>query len=213
MFMGDQWGATEPFLFFCDFKGDLGEAVRKGRKAEFAEWHAQAGDDIPDPLAKATKDAAVLDWNALTRSPHKERLALTRALLKARREHIAPLLPAMIGAGEARLENGMLQAQWRANDKALMLLANLFDTAKPRPAKLNWGEPVWGGGPPQQLPPWSVYAAIASSPSFRGASAASEPGIQKRAQSTHLDSGPAPEPVIGPRFARTRWARPGMTGN
>jgi len=26
-----------------------------------------------------------------------------------------------------------------------------------------------------------------------------------------LDSGPGAEPVIGPRFARTRWRRPGMT--
>ncbi len=160
MFMGDEWGATEPFLFFCDFKGDLGEAVRNGRKAEFADWHAQAGDGIPDPLAKETKDAAVLDWSARERSPHKERLALTRALLKARREHIAPLLPAMIGAGEASLENGLLRAHWRAGDKTLMLLANLSDTARPRPATLDWGESVWGNRPPQELPPWSVYAAI-----------------------------------------------------
>ena len=49
-------------------------------------------------------------------------------------------------------------------------------------------------------------------PSFRGASEASEPGIQKQTPSKHLDSGPAPEPVIGPaREGRTRWARPGMT--
>ena len=160
MFMGDEWGATEPFLFFCDFKGDLGEAVRKGRKAEFADWHAQAGDGIPDPLAKETKDAAVLDWAARERSPHKERLALTRALLKTRDKHIAPLLPAMIGAGEASLENGLLRAHWRSGDETLMLLANLSDTAKARPAALDWAEPVWGDCPAQSLPPWSVYAAI-----------------------------------------------------
>ena len=46
------------------------------------------------------------------------------ACCKARREHIAPLLPAMIGAGEASLENGVLRAQWRAGGKTLMLLAN-----------------------------------------------------------------------------------------
>ncbi len=163
MFMGDEWGATEPFLFFCDFHGELGEAVRNGRKAEYADWHAQAGDGIPDPLAKETKDAAVLDWNALTKSPHKERLAVVRALLKVRHEHIAPLMPAMIGAGEASLENGLLQARWQSGGKPLMLLANLSDTAKPRPAALNWAERVWGGEPPQPLPPWSVYAAIGGS--------------------------------------------------
>ena len=159
MFMGEEWGATEPFQFFCDFKGDLGEAVRKGRKAEFADWHAQAGDGIPDPLAPETKNAAVLDWTALAEPVHAKRLALTRALLKVRREHIAPLLPAMIGEGAAKLERGLLTARWQAGDKTLMLLANLSDAAKPQPDPLNWGEPIWGDGPPQQLPPWSVYAA------------------------------------------------------
>ena len=47
--------------------------------------------------------------------------------------------------------------------------------------------------------------------SFRGASAAGEPGIQKQTPCMHLDSGSGAEPVIGPRFARTRWHRPGMT--
>src|SRR4051812_7046078 len=48
--------------------------------------------------------------------------------------------------------------------------------------------------------------------SFRGASKACEPGIQQHPLNSHLDSGPAPEPVIGPAQAgRTRWARPGMT--
>ncbi|MEJ2623599.1 MAG: malto-oligosyltrehalose trehalohydrolase [Pseudolabrys sp.] len=162
MFMGDEWGATEPFRFFCDFKGDLGEAVRKGRKAEYAEWHATAGDGIPDPLAKETKDSAVLGWDALTRSPYKERLALVRALLKARREHIEPLLPAMIGAGEASLRAGLLTARWQAGGKALMLLANLSDSLRPKPDALDWGLPIWGDTPPPELPPWSVYAAVES---------------------------------------------------
>ncbi|HZD88636.1 MAG TPA: malto-oligosyltrehalose trehalohydrolase [Pseudolabrys sp.] len=160
MFMGDEWGATEPFRFFCDFKGELGEAVRKGRKAEFAEWHAQAGGDIPDPLAEATKNAAVLDWKALTQSPHKERLAEVRALLQVRQNHIAPLLPAMAGAGEADLRAGVLTARWPSDARTLMLLANLSDTPKPQPDGLAWGDPIWGGKPPDELPPWSVYAAI-----------------------------------------------------
>ena len=46
--------------------------------------------------------------------------------------------------------------------------------------------------------------------SFRGARER-EPGIQSHVQSLYLDSGLAAEPVIGPRFARTRWRRPGMT--
>ena len=29
LFMGEEWGAREPFLFFCDFEGDLAKAVRE----------------------------------------------------------------------------------------------------------------------------------------------------------------------------------------
>ena len=36
LFMGEEWGCQQPFLFFCDFEGELGEAVRKGRREEFA---------------------------------------------------------------------------------------------------------------------------------------------------------------------------------
>ena len=47
--------------------------------------------------------------------------------------------------------------------------------------------------------------------SFRGTREASEPGIQRHVRRLFLDSGPGAEPVIGPRFARTRWRRRGMT--
>ena len=54
MFMGEEWGATTPFPFFCDFKGDLADAVRTGRRREFAEAYEMFGDDVPDPLALST---------------------------------------------------------------------------------------------------------------------------------------------------------------
>lgn len=159
LFMGEEWGAIEPFPFFCDFKGELAEAVRNGRKKEFAAAYAKHGGNIPDPLAAETRDAAVLDWNALAKQPHAERLALTRALLAARRHHVVPLLPAMTGAGEAACDAGILCARWPAGDQALLLLANLTDAAQPCP-DISWGDPIWGGALPRHLPPWSVHAAI-----------------------------------------------------
>ncbi len=36
LFMGEEWGTKRPFPFFCDFPGELGELVRKGRREEFA---------------------------------------------------------------------------------------------------------------------------------------------------------------------------------
>src|SRR5215208_4701755 len=80
MFMAEEWGSTQPFPFFCDFSGDLGEAVRRGRKAEFKEAYARLGGDWPDPLAQETFRSAVLDWSAREREPHRRRLDLVRRL-------------------------------------------------------------------------------------------------------------------------------------
>ena len=64
LFMGEEWGATQPFPFFCDFPEPLASAIRKGRRAEFKAAYAELGDDIPDPLAEETFHSAVLDWDA-----------------------------------------------------------------------------------------------------------------------------------------------------
>ena len=160
LFMGDEWGATEPFPFFCDFKGELADAVRNGRRREFAEAYAKhGGTDIPDPLAQATRDLAVLDWTAIDVSPHRERFALTRALLAVRREHIVPLIPQMRGGAEAGIDDGVLVAEWSADGKHLQIVANLSGTPKPRP-DLSWGMPIWGEVPPEILRRWTVYAAL-----------------------------------------------------
>jgi maltooligosyltrehalose trehalohydrolase len=161
MFMGDEWGAHEPFPFFCDFEGDLAEAVRQGRRREFAEAYALRGEEIPDPLAPETREAAVLDWDARTAGAHARRLALTRALLAARSKWVVPLVASMVTPGKVRFEAGLLAARWAAGRYDLVLLANLSDSACLKPANA-WGKPVWGGAPPNELPPWSVYAAIES---------------------------------------------------
>jgi len=160
LFMGEEWGAAEPFPFFCDFKGELADAVRNGRKREFADAYAKHGGEIPDPLLKSTRDLAVLDWEALNSPEHADKLAATRALLAARKQFIAPLLPAMTGAGDVTFEAGLLVARWPAADKVLMILANLSDAPVTQPPGSAWGNPIWGGEPPEELPPWSVYASI-----------------------------------------------------
>jgi len=65
----------------------------------------------------------------------------------------------MKGGADAHIEDDVLMAQWRAGEKRLQVLANLSGTAKPRPA-LGWGTPIWGDQPPQDLPAWSVFAAV-----------------------------------------------------
>jgi len=161
MFMGEEWGANEPFPFFCDFKGDLADAVRAGRKKEFAEAYARHGAEIPDPLSADTRASAVLDWNATEKLEHAERLALTRALLAVRKSAVMPLAISMQAGGEASFKDNILLARWRAGPTALQLLANLRGTPTQRPT-LGWGVPIWGGNPPPTLPPWTVYASVGS---------------------------------------------------
>ena len=55
LFMGEEFGAETPFLFFCDFEKDLAAAVTAGRRNEFARF-VQFSDPaererIPDPNA------------------------------------------------------------------------------------------------------------------------------------------------------------------
>ena len=101
LFMGEEWGSKTPFPFFCDFKGDLANAVRKGRRHEYAWAYAKYGDEVPDPLDAATFDSAVIDWDARNTGPGRTRLRLVRDLLAVRRREIAPRL-AGAGFGEAK---------------------------------------------------------------------------------------------------------------
>jgi maltooligosyltrehalose trehalohydrolase len=156
LFMGEEWGSKVPFPFFCDFKGGLAEAVRKGRRAEYAWAYEKFGDDVPDPLSEATFRSAVLDWDSTT-GGGRERLALVRELLSVRRRHIMPRL-AEASFGEAQAAgHGLLTADWRMGDGArLSLLANVSDEPFARATDQARGNLIWGQEPGQLMNPWSV---------------------------------------------------------
>jgi maltooligosyltrehalose trehalohydrolase len=159
LFMGEEWGSHQPFPFFCDFHGDLAQAVRKGRREEFRVAYESMGDKIPDPLAEETFRSAILDWDACATPAGQQRLALVRDLLMTRREMIAPRL-AGAAFGSAQWDEDVLTADWRMGDgKRLLLLANLSDV-KSRASRRSAGAPIWGGTPAESLPPWRVFWSI-----------------------------------------------------
>ncbi len=84
IFMGEEYGETRPFPFFCSF-GDtkLAEAVRRGRRAEFPEMN---DSDFPDPLAEATFQNAKLAWDWPDGSSQSGMRRLYGALIAARRQ-------------------------------------------------------------------------------------------------------------------------------
>jgi len=118
LYMGEEWGETARFYFFCDFHDELAEAVRKGRRNEFRKFarfaDAKVRQEIPDPNARETFAASQLDWSKRDAPDHRRRLDLVQRLLKLRQDRIAPILQEIgpnagetLGAG-----GGFLQVRW-----------------------------------------------------------------------------------------------------
>lgn len=159
LFMGEELGAAEPFLFFADFEGDLADAVRQGRRAEFARFpefsDPEKRERIPDPVAEPTFQSCKLRWDAADPAV----LDWYRRILATRREEILPLLPRITRGGTARmLADGAVEVQWQAAEARLHLQANLsartvsgFSDSGARTIWQEGGRLAEGA-----LPPWSV---------------------------------------------------------
>jgi maltooligosyltrehalose trehalohydrolase len=157
LFMGEEWGSHAPFPFFCDFDGELAEAVRNGRRKEFAGAYAKYGKEIPDPLAISTVQSAVLDWTSLDREPSRNRLALIRDLLAIRKREVIPRLCGS-SFGEAKAsESGLLSANWQMADGARLRLAANLSPHEIGHDIATAGIAIWGGSASGKMPPWSVF--------------------------------------------------------
>lgn len=85
VFMGEEWRASTPFQFFSDFEEEwLAEAVRTGRRAEFAA-HGWGEQDVPDPQSALTRLASTLRWAELGLPEHAEMMSHYRSLIAIRR--------------------------------------------------------------------------------------------------------------------------------
>ncbi|MDB5297679.1 MAG: treZ [Phycisphaerales bacterium] len=85
LFMGEEYAESRPFPFFCSFAGpELVEAVRQGRRREFADF-IDATHTIPDPAAADTFRSAKLTWAWPEGTDHAGVRHLYQDLLAARR--------------------------------------------------------------------------------------------------------------------------------
>ena len=144
LFMGEEEGSETPFLFFTDFHDDLADAVREGRRREFAKFDAFADAEararIPDPNAPATFEASRARPGpdaAAWRSLYAELLAL-------RHERIMPHLAGATAIGAQAIGEAAVVARWRlGNGTTLGVAIDLADT----PATLPGGtEPFFVEG-------------------------------------------------------------------
>ena len=165
LFMGQEWGAATPFLFFADFGPELTQQVTEGRRREFAAFPAFATPEqqhlIPDPADFATFTASKLAWEEQQNPAHQAWLTLHRHLLALRHREIIPLLPHLApGAAEYQIfATTGLKVSWplAAEQKELVLLANLGKTPLQAPAMA--GRELFSLVPAEEpgwLPPWSV---------------------------------------------------------
>lgn len=138
LFMGQEWCADSPFLYFCDFDGELKQAVTEGRRREFAQFPAFSDPDlrqsIPDPNAVSTFMRSKLDWSEPAREPHAGWWQFHQQLLTLRRQRIQPLLENPDWSGKWQLHGTRaLEVTWTVekkpqadhNTRHYTLLANL----------------------------------------------------------------------------------------
>jgi malto-oligosyltrehalose trehalohydrolase len=166
LFMGEEWGASSPFPFFCDFGPDLAEAVRKGRREEFARFpefqDPAQRERIPDPQADETFASSKLVWSEIDEPEHQACLEWYRRILSRRRESIVPLIDRIRHGGTFKLlADGAVVVRWPVQGHGeLVLAANLSGVAVhgfPPPAGvLIWNETARGDSNRTTLPPWTV---------------------------------------------------------
>jgi malto-oligosyltrehalose trehalohydrolase len=136
IFMGEEFAAQSPFLFFCNFEKDLADAVSAGRRNEFARFtrfsDPESRKGIPDPNAESTFESSRLDWNVLAEPERQKWLNLHRHLIQLRSQYILPRIAdgCRIEASYEVMKNCGISVQWQFSDNSkLCLLANLGKTS------------------------------------------------------------------------------------
>lgn len=93
IFMGQEWGASTPFLYFTDHNAELGRLVSEGRRKEFARYpefrDPEKSKRIPDPQSAGTFEKSKLIWEENERDPHSKILALYLECIRLRMNNSA----------------------------------------------------------------------------------------------------------------------------
>ncbi len=157
VFMGEPWAAREPFLFFTDFDAPLDEAVREGRRREFAHFaafaSAEARRTIPDPNAASTFEASRTPWPAQDDTEAQAWLAWFSGLLALRERELVPHLEDARPLGGRVTGESAVAAGWQLGQAQWWIELNLGPTTVP--SALPPGRDLLRTGPmdEDELPP------------------------------------------------------------
>jgi maltooligosyltrehalose trehalohydrolase len=130
LFMGEETASRSPFLFFTDHHDELADAVREGRRQEFAGFAEFADPEkrerIPDPNAPQTFA------NSVPQPQSTERFALYQRLIAIRKAEIIPRLPGTTSLGAQAIGPKAVRACWQLGDGSrLTIITNLGTEAVP----------------------------------------------------------------------------------
>lgn len=129
IFMGDEYGSPSPFLFFTDFHDELADAVREGRRKEFAKFpdfaDPKTRERIPDPNAIETFTRSIP-----AEGPDAEEWrSLYCSLLAIRRQEIVPRLDGARATGAEAVGDAAVVARWQMSDGSRLIIAVNFGDA------------------------------------------------------------------------------------
>src|SRR6185437_394610 len=114
LFMGQEWAAPEPFMYFTDHNEELGRLVTEGRRKEFSGFSAfaDAGNHatIPDPQKPETFLQSKLDWTVLKNGDHAKCLRWYRTLLHLRTQ----LLESAEFDSARALNERLIEVSWKS---------------------------------------------------------------------------------------------------
>jgi maltooligosyltrehalose trehalohydrolase len=159
LFMGEEYAETNPFLYFVSHgEEELIDAVRKGRKAEFAAFHDEG--EAPDPQAADTFLQSKLEWSRLQQPRHRIMFSFYQELISLRKRSAA-----LRGTNRSQLavaaqeETKTLRLdRWSEHEHALCLMnfsttpqSISLESEVPWKCALNSADTQWGG--PGTLPP------------------------------------------------------------
>jgi maltooligosyltrehalose trehalohydrolase len=124
IFMGEETASASPFQFFTDHHGELADAVREGRRREFASFAAFSDparrETIPDPNAPETFERSRPQGDA---ERGADRAALYRRLLALRRKRLVPHLQGTKSLGAEAVSPSAVLARWRLGDGSILTVA------------------------------------------------------------------------------------------
>lgn len=105
LFMGEEYGEKNPFLYFVSHAGkELVQAVRDGRKREFAAFHTDG--EFPDPQSEKIFAQSKLNWDLQNEPDHRAMLRYYKELIRLRKN-----LPALSNPDRSNLIVEVLENQ------------------------------------------------------------------------------------------------------